>query len=198
VILESVPGFAELSSKNFNRLRSGKTPMANAADQIRPRAEFLQKLPTLARETPREGTGPLRDSTGETSVDFVLELKLERLSERYWLCTKGAIAAEAGIPKGWIEGYVTPEYRTGDGPWEAGCPYGPGETAWLQGYDYLNFLGAESERLEEAYKDKASPAIGRQLQALWEEIDEVSAALRRHDPAAPGQNLPVRPVHLTE
>jgi hypothetical protein len=169
--------------------------MSQAADQIRPRAQFLQRLPTLARETPTGGTGPLQNRTSEPSVDFVLELKLEREKERYWLCTQGVEADATGVPESWVVGNVTPEYRTMGGTWEAGCPYGPGETAWLQGYDYLNFLVAESERLEEAYKVQASTEINRQLRVLWHEIDEVTAALRREEVPQSIEPAPVRPVH---
>lgn len=142
--------------------------MPSSTDRIRPRAELLRQMPTLARQS-RPGEGP----------DYVLELKMERPGERYWLCTRGAAASADGAPDGWVEGYVTPEYRCGVGPWEAGFAYGPGETSWLQGYDYLGFLNEEKDRLEKAHEKAASHTTAQQMEVVQGEIEAVQLALRR-------------------
>jgi hypothetical protein len=140
---------------------------------IRPRAEHLRQLPTLAVETPEQGTEDVRESAKELGIDFRLELKLVTDHYKYWLCTQGAESLEHG-PDSWIVGYVTMECLEPDEEGEYGCyAYGPDNVNWLQGLDYYHALTAESERLQEQYKKDPTDELERKIESTREEIDAV-------------------------
>jgi hypothetical protein len=164
------------------------------ASKIRPRADYLRQLPTLDTQTPDSPNVPedLRALARRHGVDYALELKLETPTARYWLCTRGLSAprtvpaAEAGgplpvqLPDGWVEGYVTVEPVPPPAGGLRDCwAYGPEQTPWLQGMDYLDLLREECSRLEVACAYEPRPATERQLEATRAEMRQVVAQLKK-------------------
>jgi hypothetical protein len=138
---------------------------------IRPTPDFLRGLPTLAVETPNDGTETVRERARELGIDFRLELKLETRRARFWLCTQGADAPGRG-PDNWVVGYVTAESREAD---EAGdysmIPYGPDQVKTVQKTDYVNMLREELDVLLD--RDEATPSweVKRQIDAVRKELN---------------------------
>ena len=114
--------------------------MTEVTTTVRPRAQYLRQMPTLARQTPEQAPPRLGELARSKDISFVLELKLETPGARYWLCTQGLPEASPGVPKSFVVEYITPEYPRPDGTWELddAAAYGPQNTPWLQGNDYLN------------------------------------------------------------
>src|SRR5437667_7762164 len=112
--------------------------MTDVTTRVRPRAQYLRQMPTLARQTPEQCAPRLQEMARGKGVDFVLELKLETPAARYWLCTQGLPEARSGLPRSWVMDYITPEYAQANGGWQMdeASAYGPQNTAWLQGNDY--------------------------------------------------------------
>ena len=165
--------------------------MTENAWKVRPRAEYLRQLPTLAVKRPESEGVPeeFRDLARRHGVDYVLELKLETPTARYWLCTKGlpgprtwGLGEAAGLaaPEAWIEGYVTAE-PVGDGEFHS---YGPDQTHRLQALDYLNLLREERDRLEDECTKGATLEAEEQLRVTREEIGRVVKSITRE--AKPG------------
>src|SRR5437879_6530990 len=92
--------------------------MTEVTPQVRPRAQYLRQMPTLARQTADQGPPRVQELAGGKGVEFVLELKLQTPAARYWLCAQGLPEARPGVPKGWVVDYITPEYRRPDGSWQ--------------------------------------------------------------------------------
>jgi hypothetical protein len=148
--------------------------MSEVVTGIRPRAQYLKQLATQARREPDESEAP---SDGGLTV--VLELKLQTPTARYWLCTQGLTQPQPGLPKAWVMDYITPEYLRDDGSWrfEEAEAYGPQNTPWLQGHDYLQMLTDEYERLKSRFGKDENWQITEAMEVTEAEMRQVVAQL---------------------
>jgi hypothetical protein len=146
---------------------------------VRPRAQYLRQLPTLARQTPEQGPPRLQELARSKDISYVLELKLETPGARYWLCSQGLAEATPGMPRTFVVDYITPEYPRPDGTWELNdaAAYGPHNTTWLQGNDYLHMLTDEYERLQRLHAETPDWRTTQQLEITQEEMRQVVAQL---------------------
>lgn len=152
------------------------------AANLRPRAEYLRQLPTLATETATQGSESLQEYARQVGVDYLLELKLETATHRYWLCTKGAERPGA-FPKNWVVGYVTMDPLEPDENGERDqLAYGPDDVDWLQGLDYFNYLLSERNRLQESVEQNLSWETDKEVETVENEIQAVSDVLRSNRP----------------
>jgi hypothetical protein len=153
--------------------------MTDVTTTVRPRAQYLRQLPTLARQTPEQAPPRLRDLAQSKDIAFVLELKLETPAARYWLCAQGLPEAGPGVPKSLVVDYITPEYPRPDGAWELAdsAAYGPQNTTWLQGNDYLQMLTDEYERLQRQQEAEPNWRTTQQLEVTREEMRQVVAQM---------------------
>jgi hypothetical protein len=162
--------------------------------QLRPRAEYLQSLPTLAVETPEAAVSEaVREYTRHYGVVFRLELKLVTTERRYWLCTQGlppGTVQPGSELESWTVGFVTIDPLQPDeagGCWR--CAYGPDSASFLQGLDYLAMLYVERECLKRLNEKDFTWETVRQLDATQAEIERVIASLRqdcRREPTGNG------------
>jgi hypothetical protein len=153
--------------------------MTEVTTKVRPRAQYLKQLPTLTRQTP-EQCGPRQQELARAkSVDFVLELKLETPTARYWLCTQGLPEARPGVPRSWVLDYITPEYRQAGGVWQMdeAAAYAPQNTPWLQGNDYLQMLTDEFERLQREQEEQPGWQLAQQMEVTQDEMRQVVAQM---------------------
>ncbi len=153
--------------------------MTEVTPKVRPRAQYLRQLPTLARRAVEQSPPHIQELARGKGADFVLELKLQTPDARYWLCTQGVPEARPGVPKGWVVDYITPEYLWPDGTWQLDetAAYGPQSTPWLQGNDYLQMLTDEFERLQRQHADEPSWQTAQQLEVTQDEMRQVVAQL---------------------
>src|SRR5262249_26870901 len=118
----------------------------------------------------------------ENQITFVFELKLVGEGHRYWLCTKGWPGAKLGGSFEYlVQDYVQPEYQNEQGNWETGCPYGPEQTKFLQGMDYLHFLMRLVDQLDEQQELARSPETDKQIEETKEEIRKLITVLKVTD-----------------
>jgi len=75
--------------------------MTDVNPTVRPRAQYLRQLPTLARQTAEQLPPRLREAAGGKGLAVGLELKLETPGARYWLCTQGLPEPSPGVPAAW-------------------------------------------------------------------------------------------------
>ncbi|MCI0458624.1 MAG: hypothetical protein L0Z62_16805 [Gemmataceae bacterium] len=153
--------------------------MAEVTTRVRPRAQYLKQLPTLERFTPDKAAPRLHELAREKGIAFVLELKLVTPTARYWLCTQGLAEARPEVPRGWVVDYITPDYPRPDGGWtmEEAAAYGPQNTPWLQGNDYLQMLTDEYERLQRQQEREGSWQTAQQMEVTQEEMRQVVAQM---------------------
>jgi hypothetical protein len=153
--------------------------MTETTTKVRPRAQYLKQLPTLARQTPEQCPPRLQELARDKGVEFVLELKLETPTARYWLCTQGLPEATAGLPRSWIMDYITPEYPQSNGGWQMddASAYGPQNTPWLQGNDYLQMLTDEFERLQREQEQQPRWQTTQQMEVTQDEMRQVVAQM---------------------
>jgi hypothetical protein len=153
--------------------------MTDITTTLRPRAQYLRQLPTLARQAPEEAPPRLRDQAQGKGIAFVLELKLETPGARYWLCAQGVPEVRPGVSKSLVVDYITPEYQRPDGTWELAdtAAYGPQNTTWLQGNDYLQMLTDEYERLQREQEAEPNWRTTQQLEITREEMRQVVAQM---------------------
>src|SRR5947209_5421116 len=153
--------------------------MTEVTTTVRPRAQYLRQLPTLARQTPEQAPPSLRELVRDKELAFLLELKLETPGARYWLCSQGLAEARPGVPKTVVVDYITPECPRPDGTWwlDTAAAYGPQSTAWLQGNDYLQMLTDEYERLQRQQEAEPNWRTTQQLEVTREEMRQVVAQL---------------------
>src|SRR5262245_8841096 len=113
--------------------------MAMAKD-IRPSADHLRQLPTLAVETPADWSQAVQEYAKELGIAFRLELKLVTDRVKYWLCTQGA-EKPGDCPDCWVVGYVMMESTEPDehGEYLRGA-CGPNDVKRLQWADYCRAL----------------------------------------------------------
>jgi hypothetical protein len=156
--------------------------MPGASDYIRPSAEFLRHQPTLDTLTPEKGRLSAWEYARNKGIDFVHELKLQRPSFRYWLCTKGVPENAPGFNKDFVVGNVIVE-ELYEGRWCRSGTYSPKETKTGQGEDYFRFLGEELVRLCEDYKKNPTVELGKRMQALKSELRSVIDCLGVEEPA---------------
>jgi hypothetical protein len=175
--------------------------MSEVTARVRPRAQYLRQLPTLARQTAEQAPTEQQELARRAGIDFVLELKLQTPEARWWLCTQGAAEARPGVPRGWIVDYITPEYPDNNGGWRAddSAAYGPQNTAWLQGNDYLQMLTDECDRIRAVHEKHFTWKTAQQLDVTQEEIRQVVAAMDRIlDRNEMGRLLPLEPPAAAE
>jgi hypothetical protein len=153
--------------------------MTDVTTTVRPRAQYLRQLPTLARQTAEQVPQRLREAAASKEIAFVLELKLETPGARYWLCTQGLPEASPGLPRSLVVDYITPEHARPDGTWDLAdaAAYGPQNTAWLQGNDYLQMLTDEYERLQRQQEAEPNWRTTQQLEVTREEMRQVVAQM---------------------
>jgi hypothetical protein len=153
--------------------------MTEVTPIVRPRAQYLRQLPTLARQTPEQAPPRLRELARAREIAYVLELKLETPGVRYWLCSQGLPEATPGVPRTFVVEYITPEYARPDGTWELNeaAAYGPQNTTWLQGNDYLHMLTDEYERLQHMQDESPNWRTAQQLEITRDEMRQVVAQL---------------------
>jgi hypothetical protein len=153
--------------------------MTEVTTRVRPRAQYLRQMPTLARQTPEQCPPRLQEQIHGKGVEFVLELKLETPAARYWLCTQGLAEPRPGVPRSCVTDYITPEYRQTGGAWELDelSAYGPQATPWLQGNDYLQMLTDEFERLQEQQEEEPGWQINQQIEVTQDEMRQVVAQM---------------------
>ncbi len=153
--------------------------MTDVTALVRPRAQYLRQLPTLARLTPEQFPPRLSEPARDQDLSCVLELKLETPGARYWLCTQGLADATPGVPRTFVVDYITPEYPRPDGSWELNdaAAYGPQNTTWLQGNDYLQMLTDEYERLQRLHEEAPDWRTAQQVEVTQEEMRQVVAQM---------------------
>jgi len=153
--------------------------MTNVTTTVRPRAQYLRQLPTLARQTAEQVPQRLREAVAGKDIAFVLELKLETPGSRYWLCTQGLPEARPGLPRSLVVDYITPEHGRPDGTWELAdaAAYGPQNTPWLQGNDYLQMLTDEFERLQHEQEQQPRWQTAQQMEVTQDEMRQVVAQM---------------------
>jgi hypothetical protein len=152
--------------------------MAERKRPVRPRAEYLQALPTQRICTPDQGSDPeVRECARELGVDFQLDLKLVKDGYEFWLCTKGADRPREGVPEAWVVWHIwmVPLNPT-DGE-EESIMYGPDATKELQGMDYLQWLGDRMEELQALDKRSFSWDTKKQIDETKREIKQVMRTL---------------------
>lgn len=149
--------------------------MTEATTLVRPRAQYLRQLPTLARQTPEQAPPVLQELVRDKDIVFLLELKLETPSVRYWLCAQGLAEVRPGVPKTVVVEYITPEYPRPDGTWQldTAAAYGPQSTTWLQGNDYLQMLTDEYERLQRLHEEGPNWRLAQQMEVTQLEMRQV-------------------------
>ena len=153
--------------------------MTETTTKVRPRAQYLKQLPTLARQTPEQCSPRLQELAKGKGIDFVLELKLETPTARYWLCTQGLPEGRPGLPRSCVTEYITPEYALPSGGWhlDDAAAYGPQNTPWLQGNDYLQMLTDEYERLQHLHQEEHDWRVAQQLEVTQAEMRQVVTQL---------------------
>jgi hypothetical protein len=153
--------------------------MTEVTTTVRPRAQYLRQMPTLARLTPEQAPPRLSELARSKDISFVLELKLETPGARYWLCTQGLPEASPGVPKSFVVEYITPEYPRPNGTWQLddAAAYGPQNTTWLQGNDYLHMLSDEFERLQHLHEEEHNWRTAQQMEVTQEEMRQVVAQM---------------------
>jgi hypothetical protein len=134
---------------------------------IRPSPEHLRQLPTLGVRTPDTDGEDIREYCRTHGVDYQLDLKLETVAHRYWLCTR---CVGEGFTA-WREGVVLMENAKPNGAGEHEMiPYGPDDLKIGQRLDYFRILTQELDRLLE---HPESPEVDKRIQEVRREINKV-------------------------
>ena len=154
----------------------------NMAEKIRPRAAFLAALPTLEIYDSDGTDDPVADEARSHGIHFRQELKLERSGCRYWLITHGG--SGESCPEFLRRGYVVIEILD-QGDEHEMIPYSPDDTAWLQGFDYIDALKSEIEQLRDKQEQGFTAERETQINARVQELNSVIARMNERGPPRP-------------
>lgn len=155
--------------------------MSTTQNMIRPRAEYLAKLPTQAVQTSEDDNDGVAEYARSQGIKYRNELKLVRNGYRYWLVTLG-VSDGANY---FCKGHVIMEPIEPDENGECECwDYGPDDVTWLQGLDYFNALEADRERLEDEQEDEFTHEREAQIDAIQAELETVKNYLHNSPPSA--------------
>jgi hypothetical protein len=141
-------------------------------------AGYFQQLQTLQVLTLDRCSARLRELCRRHKFNWKLELKLETLEFRYWLCTEGLPEPKQGLSGSYVVGHVVREYREESGAWQFDeAKYGPDDVKELQALDFFDLLRYECEgRLMEHESNfswesaKRVDEIVLEMQAILEQL----------------------------